>query len=64
MNEGYRPANGKLRAQEFMELYQDPNVKCLMATIGGNNSNSLIEYLDYDYIQKHSLRLSEMLIFL
>jgi muramoyltetrapeptide carboxypeptidase LdcA involved in peptidoglycan recycling len=53
MNEGYRPANGKLRAQEFMELYCDPNVKCLMATIGGNNSNSLIEYLDYAYIQKH-----------
>ena len=33
--EGYRTADGRLRAEEFMELIHDPEVGILMATIGG-----------------------------
>ncbi len=49
---GYRSADPKARAQEFMELLCKPNIKCLMVTIGGWNSSSLIPYLDFDEIRK------------
>ena len=45
--------NGMARAKEFMSLYKDPEVKCLIATLGGMNSNSMIPYLDYDYINQN-----------
>ena len=51
-SEGYRPASGKERAKEFMDLICDPEIKMLMATTGGTNSNSLIPYLDFDLIRK------------
>lgn len=50
--QGYRSGSPKERAQEFMELVKDDNVKALIATIGGMNSNSLIPYLDFDLIRK------------
>jgi muramoyltetrapeptide carboxypeptidase LdcA involved in peptidoglycan recycling len=49
---GYRSADPKSRAQEFMELITNPRVDCLMATIGGWNSSSMIPYLDFDEIKK------------
>ncbi|WP_127717144.1 S66 peptidase family protein [Halobacteriovorax sp. HLS] len=52
-NEGYRPASGKARADEFMALYRDPDVRCLIATLGGMNSNSMIPYLDFEYIRNN-----------
>lgn len=39
--EGYRSASGRERASEFMELIRDPEVRGLIATIGGYNSNSM-----------------------
>lgn len=51
-NQGYRTASAKDRAEEFMELINNPEVSCLMATIGGANSSSLIPYLDFDKIRK------------
>lgn len=51
--EGYRSGSGKARADEFMELYRDPDVKCLIATIGGMNSNSMIPYLDFSYMREN-----------
>lgn len=51
-SEGYRTASSQERADEFMELIRNPQVKCLMATIGGYNSSSLIPFLDYDEIRK------------
>lgn len=50
-DQGYRTANGKLRAMEFMELIKDPEVDFLISTIGGSNSSSMLEYLDYDIIR-------------
>src|SRR5690349_19317866 len=46
-DQGYRSASPRERAREFMELVLDPSVKALIATIGGYNSSSLIDYLDF-----------------
>jgi muramoyltetrapeptide carboxypeptidase LdcA involved in peptidoglycan recycling len=50
-NQGYRPDNGKARADEFMELIEDPTVDALMSTIGGMNSSSMIPFLDFQKIR-------------
>ena len=50
-NQGYRSGTAEERAAEFMELILDPEVKGLIATIGGSNSSSLIPYLDFDLIR-------------
>ncbi len=52
-SQGYRSGTPQERAAEFMELILDPEVKGLIATIGGNNSNSMIPYLDFAAIRKH-----------
>ncbi len=52
LTEGYRSASPKARAEEMMELLEDSRVQCLMATIGGSNSSSMIPYLDFAKIRK------------
>lgn len=52
MNQGYRSASPQERAQEFMDLIYDPDVHGLISTIGGNNSSSMIPYLDFDAIRR------------
>ena len=49
--QGYRAGSPKDRAEEFMSLIVDKSVHALMSTIGGNNSSSLIPYLDFDIIR-------------
>ncbi len=51
-SQGYRSANPEDRAKEFMDLIKNPDVKCVMSTIGGWNSSSMIQYLDFDEIRK------------
>lgn len=51
-SEGYRSGSPEARAQEFMELIRNPEVKCLIATIGGSNSSSMIPYLDFEEIRQ------------
>lgn len=51
-SQNYRKGSPKERAEEFMQLIKDPKVKCLIATIGGHNSSSMIEYLDFEEIRK------------
>ena len=36
------------RAQELNALIRDPEVRCIMSTIGGSNSNSILPYIDYE----------------
>ena len=50
-SQGYRSAGPEERAQELMELIEAPEVRGLISTIGGMNSNSLIPYLDFDKIR-------------
>jgi muramoyltetrapeptide carboxypeptidase LdcA involved in peptidoglycan recycling len=51
--EGYRSGSPRQRAREFMTLILDPEVKGLMATMGGSNSASMIPHLDFDAIRAH-----------
>lgn len=46
--DGYRSGNARQRADELNELISNPDVDCIISTIGGINSNSLIPYIDYD----------------
>ncbi len=51
-SQGYRSATAPERASEMMELIEDPDVKGLIATIGGMNSSSLIPFLDFNKIRE------------
>lgn len=51
--EGYRSASIKERASEFNDLLRDPEVKAIISTIGGMNSNSLLPYIDYEALRRH-----------
>ncbi|NJQ21768.1 LD-carboxypeptidase [Enterobacter pseudoroggenkampii] len=44
----YRSGTIQERVQEFNELIYDSKVRCIMSTIGGDNSNSLLPFIDYD----------------
>lgn len=44
----YRSGTIQERADELNRLLRDPEVRCVMAAIGGMNSNSLLPYVDYD----------------
>ncbi|WAT00892.1 S66 peptidase family protein [Rouxiella chamberiensis] len=47
----YRAGTIAERAEELNQLLRDPQVRCVMSTIGGMNSNALLPYLDYDAIR-------------
>ncbi|QSW21145.1 LD-carboxypeptidase [Clostridium gasigenes] len=49
----YRSGSIKERADELNELIRNPDVKCIMSTIGGMNSNSIVPYIDYDAFKKN-----------
>ena len=49
----YRSGTIKERADEFNQLLYNDEVKILMAAIGGSNSNSILPYIDYEYLKKH-----------
>lgn len=66
-NKGFRVVNGSLyqkqdayrsgsiqdRAAEFNALLYRDDVQILMASIGGNNTNSILPYIDYGYLKEH-----------
>lgn len=43
----YRSGSIKDRAAEINEMIWNKDVRCIMSTIGGMNSNSLLPYIDY-----------------
>lgn len=49
----YRSGSIKERADELNNLIRDPEIKCIMSTIGGSNSNSLLPYIDYEAFKKN-----------
>lgn len=49
---GYRSGTIEERAKELNDLIRNPDVRCIMPTIGGMNSNSLLPYIDYDALIK------------
>lgn len=48
----YRSGTPRERAEELNALLRDPEVKMIMSTIGGTNSNSVIPYIDYEAFQR------------
>ncbi|EGU55725.1 microcin immunity protein MccF [Vibrio nigripulchritudo ATCC 27043] len=48
----YRSGSIQARAEELNSLIRAPSVRCIMSTIGGNNSNALLPYIDYDALKK------------
>lgn len=51
-SQGYRSGTAEERAQEFMDLINDSQVDGLISTIGGNNSSSMIPFLDFKKIRE------------
>lgn len=49
----YRSGKIKQRAAEINQLIHDDSIDILIATIGGMNSNSVLPYIDYNYLQQH-----------
>lgn len=49
----YRSGSIIDRANELNELIRNPDVKCIMSVIGGQNSNSILPYIDYKSLQKN-----------
>lgn len=49
----YRSGSIQERAAEFNELLYRDDVQILMSAIGGNNTNSILPYIDYDYLKAH-----------
>lgn len=49
----YRSGGIAQRAAEFNALLHNDHVQILMASIGGNNTNSILPYIDYDYLKAH-----------
>lgn len=49
----YRSGTIKVRAEELNELIRNKNVKCIMSSIGGMNSNSILPYIDYEEFRKN-----------
>ncbi|WP_107943391.1 S66 family peptidase [Metasolibacillus fluoroglycofenilyticus] len=51
--DSYRSGAPKERANELNELIYNPDVKMIMSTIGGTNSNSILPYIDYEAFRKN-----------
>ena len=49
----YRSGSIIERAEELNALIRNPLVKCIMSTIGGMNSNSILPYIDYDAFKRN-----------
>ncbi|EHU4913452.1 LD-carboxypeptidase [Vibrio vulnificus] len=47
----YRSGSIAERVEELNALIRAPEVRCIMSTIGGYNSNSLLPYLDYQALR-------------
>jgi muramoyltetrapeptide carboxypeptidase len=51
--DGYVSAPVADRVADLHAMFQDPAVRAIVTTIGGYNSNGLLDRLDYDLIQAH-----------
>lgn len=52
-SQSYRSSTIKERSEELNELIYNKDVKAIISTIGGTNSNSLLPYIDYEYLKNH-----------
>lgn len=52
-NDGYVSASAKERADDIHEMFSDNEVKAIISTIGGDHSNQILKYLDFDIIKSN-----------
>ncbi|WP_205700124.1 S66 peptidase family protein [Erysipelothrix sp. HDW6C] len=45
--------NPQARAQDLMDAYNDPQIKAIIACIGGDDSIRMLPYIDYDVIRNN-----------
>ena len=48
-----RSASAKVRAQEVMKFFSDESIKAIFDISGGDLSNEILDYLDYNIIKKN-----------
>lgn len=48
----YRSGSIRERAEEFNALLADPEIECLMSSVGGFVTNAILPYIDYDLLRK------------
>ncbi|POZ63945.1 S66 family peptidase [Chromobacterium alticapitis] len=48
----YRSASPRERAEELNALLRNREVRCILSTIGGSNSNAMLPYLDYEAFRR------------
>ncbi|EDL65633.1 S66 family peptidase [Bacillus sp. SG-1] len=53
LSQGYRSASIRDRAEEINDFIRNPEIKAIISTIGGTNSNSLLLYIDYETLRKN-----------
>lgn len=51
-NSNGKSSSGKKRAEEFMELYNDKDIKAIILFCGGDFACEVLEYLDFEEISK------------
>ena len=49
----YLAASVAARAEDLNEAFKDKNVKAILTVIGGFNSNSILDYIDYEAIKEN-----------
>lgn len=49
----YRSGSIRARADEFNALLHDPDIDVILSAIGGNNTNSILPEIDYDFFRTH-----------
>ncbi|QHS24082.1 LD-carboxypeptidase [Virgibacillus sp. MSP4-1] len=52
-HQAYRSGSIKDRVHELNDFIYDDDIKAIISTIGGTNSNSLLPYIDYEYLKDH-----------
>ncbi|MDQ2933077.1 MAG: LD-carboxypeptidase [bacterium] len=52
-NDGYVSASIQERVDDIHAAFRDPEISCIITTIGGNHSNQLLQYIDWEMIKKN-----------
>lgn len=50
---GYTAGSPKERAADIHDFFGDKNIKAIFSFIGGNHSNQILKYLDFNFIRKN-----------
>lgn len=51
--DSFKSTDLKLRLEDLMEAYSDEDVKCVLCSMGGFNSNELLPYIDWEVIKNN-----------